>query len=109
MHGRTRACVRMCMHGWQAAWRDARLRLRVCVLVGPCCEGVRGLQWTPELTHSVRCVNLFLSFLPCRCLLKADLEDSLPYNDYLEYFGPDYRLHFTPSNMENQNDLAADV
>lgn len=37
------------------------------------------------------------------CLLNADLADTLPPNDYIEYFGPEYRLHFTPSNMENQN------
>ena len=38
------------------------------------------------------------------CLLNVDLEDNLPQNDYIEYFGPEYRLHFTPSNMENQNE-----
>jgi len=27
----------------------------------------------------------------------------LPYNEYYEYFGPDFQLHITPSNMENQN------
>jgi histone deacetylase 1/2 len=32
-----------------------------------------------------------------------DLEDKMPYNEYYEYFGPDYTLHVTPSNMENQN------
>jgi len=37
------------------------------------------------------------------CLLNVDLADDLPPNDYIEYFGPEYRLHFTPSNMENQN------
>lgn len=36
-------------------------------------------------------------------VLDTELEDELPYNDYLEYFGPDYRLHFSPNNMENQN------
>jgi len=36
-------------------------------------------------------------------LLGSQLEDELPYNDYLEYFGPEYRLHITPSNMENLN------
>jgi histone deacetylase 1/2 len=36
-------------------------------------------------------------------VLDTELEDELPYNDYLEYFGPDYRLHYTPNNMENQN------
>jgi len=36
-------------------------------------------------------------------LLDAELSDQLPYNDYLEYYGPDFRLHIEPSNMENQN------
>ncbi|KAL9314092.1 hypothetical protein ACSQ67_019544 [Phaseolus vulgaris] len=27
----------------------------------------------------------------------------LPYNEYYEYFGPDYTLHLEPSNMENLN------
>lgn len=27
----------------------------------------------------------------------------LPYNDYFEYFGPDFKLHISPSNMINQN------
>jgi len=36
-------------------------------------------------------------------LLNVELTDQLPYNDYLEYYGPDYRLHIEPSNMENQN------
>ena len=31
------------------------------------------------------------------------LQDILPYNDYFEYFGPDYKLHLPVSNMENMN------
>lgn len=31
------------------------------------------------------------------------LSDSLPYNDNYEFYGPDFRLHITPSNMENHN------
>jgi len=37
-------------------------------------------------------------------LLKNDISDELPFNDYLEYYGPDFRLHINPSNMENLND-----
>jgi len=37
-------------------------------------------------------------------LLDKDISDELPFNDYLEYYGPDFRLHITPSNMENLND-----
>ena len=33
------------------------------------------------------------------CLLLLEL----PYNDYFEYFGPDFKLHISPSNMTNQN------
>ena len=35
--------------------------------------------------------------------LEQDIPNELPYNDYFEYFGPDYKLHITPSNMANQN------
>lgn len=31
------------------------------------------------------------------------IKDELPYNDYFEYFGPDYRMHLPVSNMENLN------
>ncbi|XP_024977398.1 histone deacetylase 6 [Cynara cardunculus var. scolymus] len=30
-------------------------------------------------------------------------ENKLPYNEYFEYFGPDYTLHVEPSPLENQN------
>ena len=36
-------------------------------------------------------------------LLEQPLKDKLPYNEYFEYFGPDYRLHLPVSNMENLN------
>jgi histone deacetylase 1/2 len=36
-------------------------------------------------------------------LLGTDIPDELPYNDFFEYYGPDYRLHIQPSNMENLN------
>ncbi|KAH6803260.1 histone deacetylase 6 [Perilla frutescens var. frutescens] len=38
-------------------------------------------------------------------LYNVDVEpdNKLPYNEYYEYFGPDYTLHVEPSNMENLN------
>ena len=38
-------------------------------------------------------------------LLDTPVKDTLPYNDYFEYFGPDYRLHLPVSNMENHNSV----
>ncbi|OQS02019.1 histone deacetylase, partial [Thraustotheca clavata] len=35
--------------------------------------------------------------------LGIDIPDAMPYNDYFEYFGPEYRLHMPVSNMENLN------
>ncbi|CAG2112269.1 unnamed protein product, partial [Medioppia subpectinata] len=35
--------------------------------------------------------------------LNSDIANELPYNDYFEYFGPDFKLHISPSNMTNQN------
>jgi len=37
------------------------------------------------------------------CLLGVDMDDTLPANDYSEYFGPTHQLHIQTSNMENQN------
>ena len=31
------------------------------------------------------------------------ISSDLPYNDYFEYFGPDFKLHISPTNMSNQN------
>jgi len=36
-------------------------------------------------------------------ILDAQLSEEVPYNEYYEYYGPDFNLHITPSNMENQN------
>ncbi|KFD56593.1 hypothetical protein M514_02697 [Trichuris suis] len=31
------------------------------------------------------------------------IPNDLPYNDYFEYYGPDFKLHIAPSNLTNQN------
>lgn len=36
-------------------------------------------------------------------LTGENVKDELPFNDYFEYFGPDYRLHLPVSNLENLN------
>lgn len=35
--------------------------------------------------------------------LGVDVPNELPYNDYFEYFAPDFKLHIAPSNMSNLN------
>ena len=35
--------------------------------------------------------------------LNTEIANELPYNDYFEYFGPDFKLHISPNNMSNQN------
>ena len=35
--------------------------------------------------------------------LGVDISNELPYNDYFEYYGPDFKLHISPSDMPNQN------
>nr|AFY07417.1 histone deacetylase 1-like protein [Schmidtea mediterranea] len=35
--------------------------------------------------------------------LGTTIPNELPYNDYYEYFTPDFKLHISPSNMANQN------
>ncbi|EXJ93796.1 histone deacetylase 1/2 [Capronia coronata CBS 617.96] len=36
-------------------------------------------------------------------LVGEDMQANLPYNDYYEYYAPDYELDVRPSNMENAN------
>lgn len=36
-------------------------------------------------------------------ILNTPIKDTLPYNDYFEYYGPDHKLHLPVSNMENLN------
>ncbi|KAF2875945.1 hypothetical protein BDV95DRAFT_514319 [Massariosphaeria phaeospora] len=36
-------------------------------------------------------------------LVNQEMSRQLPFNDYYEYFGPDYELDVRPSNMENAN------
>uniref|UniRef100_A0A7S4D7C9 Histone deacetylase n=1 Tax=Heterosigma akashiwo TaxID=2829 RepID=A0A7S4D7C9_HETAK len=40
-------------------------------------------------------------------LLETEIAETLPYNDYFEYFGPDYALKIPTSNMENLNTAEA--
>eukprot|EP00002_Diphylleia_rotans_P009026 TRINITY_DN1903_c0_g1_i1.p1 TRINITY_DN1903_c0_g1~~TRINITY_DN1903_c0_g1_i1.p1 ORF type:complete len:438 (-),score=95.00 TRINITY_DN1903_c0_g1_i1:231-1544(-) len=37
------------------------------------------------------------------CAVGSELHEELPYNDYYEYYGPDYRLNIPATNMENMN------
>ena len=36
-------------------------------------------------------------------LLDKTISNEIPYNDYYEYYAPDFELHLTPENMENMN------
>ena len=35
--------------------------------------------------------------------LETEVPNELPYNDYFEYFGPDFGLQISPTNMDNLN------
>jgi histone deacetylase 1/2 len=37
--------------------------------------------------------------------LGQEISNELPYNDYFEYYGPEYKLNIRPSNMPNQNSI----
>lgn len=36
-------------------------------------------------------------------LLQTPISNDLPYNDFFEYYAPDFKLHLTPSSAENKN------
>lgn len=54
---------------------------------------------------SAKCFRAFFfapSFLD-RIIAAVLLCMQLPFNDYYDYYGPDFQLHIAPSNMENLN------
>jgi histone deacetylase 1/2 len=36
-------------------------------------------------------------------VLGKELDEMLPFNDYFEYYGPEYKLDVPNNNMDNQN------
>jgi histone deacetylase 1/2 len=36
-------------------------------------------------------------------LLETNLDNNIPFNDYISYYAPDYNLHLNPSEMDNFN------
>lgn len=36
-------------------------------------------------------------------LLHKEVDNNIPYNNFIEWYAPTYQLHLTPSNMENKN------
>lgn len=44
-----------------------------------------------------------LSLFQTAVAVGVEPSNKLPYNEYYEYFGPDYTLHVEPNNMENLN------
>eukprot|EP00899_Mesostigma_viride_P006007 jgi/Mesvir1/15407/Mv06591-RA.2 len=52
--------------------------------------------------YTVRNVARCWCYETAVCLDK-ELDNKLPFSSYYEYFGPEYELHLTPSNMENSN------
>mmetsp|Transcript_13876 Transcript_13876/g.19872 ORF Transcript_13876/g.19872 Transcript_13876/m.19872 type:complete len:426 (-) Transcript_13876:201-1478(-) len=72
-----------------------------------CVEFVKGFN-IPMLVlggggYTLRNVPRCWTYETAVLLDEKDVPNELPYNDYFEYFGPDYRLHLPVSNMENLN------
>jgi histone deacetylase 1/2 len=40
-------------------------------------------------------------------LLDTDFPNEIPYNDYYEYYAPDFKLHLTPEQREDMNTEAS--
>lgn len=55
--------------------------------------------------YTIRNVSRCWTYETALCL-DTELADELPHNDYLEYYGPEYKLQITPSNMKNLNTRA---
>jgi histone deacetylase 1/2 len=53
--------------------------------------------------YTIRNVSRCWTYETAVCVGR-ELPDELPFNEYFEYYGPEYRLHIAASNMENRND-----
>jgi len=36
-------------------------------------------------------------------ILDSPVSNHIPYNDFFQYYGPDFNLHLTPTDMTNMN------
>lgn len=36
-------------------------------------------------------------------LLQKEIDNNIPYNNFIEWYAPTYQLHLIPSSMENKN------
>ena len=71
--------------------------------MGPLRQGLRravGAGWRGTRSQRRRCWAYETSVV-----LDTPLGEDIPYNDYYEYYAPDFKLHLTPSMaMENLNE-----
>lgn len=53
--------------------------------------------------YTIRNVARCWAYETAVLLDKKDIPNEIPYNDYYEYYAPDYELHLTPTPEENMN------
>lgn len=53
--------------------------------------------------YTIRNVSRCWAFETATLLDREDIPNEIPYNDYYEYYAPDYELHLRPEPMENLN------
>jgi len=54
--------------------------------------------------YTIRNVARCWAYETAVLLDRPDIPNEIPFNDYYEYYAPDYNLHLTPEPMENLND-----
>jgi histone deacetylase 1/2 len=53
--------------------------------------------------YTIRNVARCWAYETAVLLDKPDIPNEIPFNDYYEYYAPDYELHLTPESMDNLN------
>ncbi|KAL3896704.1 MAG: hypothetical protein SGPRY_013210, partial [Prymnesium sp.] len=56
--------------------------------------------------YTIRNVSRCWAYETAR-LLDQHISDNVPWHEYMDYYGPDYKLHVPVSNMENDNTAAS--
>ncbi len=53
---------------------------------------------------TICCINRCWAY-ETSVLLNENIGEDIPYNDFFEYYAPDFKLHLTPTSMENKNTI----
>lgn len=92
-------CFNMSLHGHANCVDFVRnLRIPLLVLGGGGWVSRKGMR----RRYTIKNVSRTWAF-ETSVLLNKEVDNNIPYNNFIEWYAPTYQLHLVPTNMENKN------